>query len=184
MPPKAKKPEFWGDALDGSFMCRCRLSATAAFHRWHLFGKWFAVSPNRAVLEMFLLPDRHRAFECINQPSASVKSSRAMRGSDSDEHAGFADFQAPQPMNDRSIANWKLRDGFPSKPLHLLISHLFIGFVIEIKRAPPSRLVADNALKHRHGTVLGMFYAGDDLLGVNHIAHDRNTRRAATYRRQ
>src|ERR1700676_5105068 len=70
--------------------------------------KRFSIRPNGAILEVLLLPNRDGALERIDKPSAGVKGRCAMRRGDRDQHAGLANFEPPQPVDDRNIANLEL----------------------------------------------------------------------------
>src|ERR1700688_1850433 len=100
----------------------------------------FAVGPNGTVLEIFLLPDRDGAFECVDQPAAGLEGRRTMRRSNHDQHAGLADLEPSQPMDDGHITNLELLQRLIGQPLHLAKCHLFVSFIIEIACLAPSRL--------------------------------------------
>jgi hypothetical protein len=79
-----------------------------AFGFLDLGRKWFAVGPNRAIFEVFFFPDRNGLFQRIYQPAACVESRSTVCGCHDNEHAGFADFDPPEPMDDRQVANFEL----------------------------------------------------------------------------
>src|SRR5579864_4182526 len=77
---------------------------------WNLCRKWFAVGPYCAVLEILLLPDGHRLFEGIDDPSAGVEGRASMGRSHRNQHTGLADFQPAKAVNDRDIADLEVLD--------------------------------------------------------------------------
>ena len=74
----------------------------------NLVGEGLAIGPDRAIFEMLLLPDRHGAFERIDEPAAGVESSGPVGRSHHDQHTGFADFKPSQTMDYGNIANLEL----------------------------------------------------------------------------
>src|SRR5258707_6705512 len=132
----------------------------AAWSPLNFIGERLAVSPHRAVLKIFLLPDGDGALEGVNQPAASVERSSTMGGCDHDQHAGFANFEAPETVHEGDIANLKMTQGLPGQRFHLLERHLFIGLVIETERLPSAGLVAHNTFKDHGRAVLAALDAG------------------------
>src|SRR5580704_3224402 len=99
-------------------------------------GRYFAVRPHGAVLEILLLPDRDRALESVDSEPASIESSWPMGRTDGDEHTGFPDFEAPQSMRNCEEVNRKsfvdLRGDFADFSQR----HGFVSFVVKIKCPP------------------------------------------------
>lgn len=77
-----------------------------------------------------------------------------MWGTNGDEHAGFADFQAAEAVNDGyamdAMSLMKLGADFA----HLGEGHGFVSFVFEVERGAIMRLVADKAIESDDGAVL------------------------------
>src|SRR5579872_2837968 len=125
----------------------------AAFGFGDASGERLAVGPDRAVLKILFLPDRHSAFECIDDPAASIEGGRAVRRGYDDQDAGLTDFQPAQTMHYGEIADGKLPQRLLGERVHLLDSHLFIGFIIQVQSAPRPGVVANNAFKYDDGSV-------------------------------
>src|SRR5579872_609916 len=67
--------------------------------------KRFAVCPYRAIREVLLLPYWDRPLQRVDQPTTCVKGGSPVGGKDRDQHAAFSNFDPPQPMYDRDIAD-------------------------------------------------------------------------------
>src|SRR5215471_15659689 len=82
---------------------------------WNLCRERLAIGPYSPILEVFLLPDRHRPLQSIDQPSASVERRSPVCGCDHDQYAGLADLEPSQTMHDGNISNLKLFQSLISK---------------------------------------------------------------------
>ena len=63
-------------------------------------GRNFAIGPDGAIGEEFLFPDGHRAFQSVDGVAAGVESGGTMRRAHCDEDRSFADFDAPEAVDD------------------------------------------------------------------------------------
>src|SRR5689334_6723243 len=57
--------------------------------------------PHLAVLEVLLLPDRHRLLQGIDREAAGLEGGAAVRRGDRDHHARLADLEAPDAVHER-----------------------------------------------------------------------------------
>src|SRR6202789_2369697 len=135
--------------------------------------KRFAIGPNCAIFEIFLLPDGNGAFEGVDEPAASVKGRRAMGGRRNHQHACLADLQPPQPVNQGYVANLELLQRLLGQRFHLLEGHSLIGLVVEIERPAPARLVAHHAFEEYGCAIFAALEVGQNLLRVNRLADYR-----------
>src|SRR5215469_3749767 len=129
----------------------------------NLGGKGFAIGPHRAVFEVLLLPYGNSFFEGIDEPAAGVKCRPAMRRGHCNQHAGLADLEPSEPMDDGDIANWELLQGSCCQRCHLLQRHVLVSLIVEIESPASARLIPDDALKHESSAVLPELERVDDL---------------------
>src|SRR6266568_5118576 len=156
---------------------RCRAPRMGALG--DLVRKRFAVSPNRAILKIFFLPDGHSAFESIDQPATSVERRGTMGGRDHNENADFTDLKVSQAVNDGRIANVKLRERLRCQRLHLPERHFFVSLVFEIQSAPTPTVVSHYALEDHGCSVVGTFDLREHSGSVDRLADDFRARRTA-----
>ena len=78
-----------------------------------------------------------------------------MRGADRDEDAGLANFEPAEPMHDGDAVDGEFRVNFGGDFSDFRERHRFVGFVVEIERAPAVRMVAHAAVEGDDGTVFG-----------------------------
>src|ERR1700723_746880 len=83
----------------------------------NLFWKSFAVSPHRAVHELFLLPDWDGLFQRIDDPPASLERCAAMCRGPHHQPARFANLQSPQPVHNRNLAHAEVLDRLRTQQL-------------------------------------------------------------------
>ena len=86
----------------------CGAASGLGICAWNFRREWLSIGPNRAIFEVLLLPDGHGAFERVDKPAAGIKGGGAMSGGDRDQHAGLADLEPPQPVDNGYVANLKL----------------------------------------------------------------------------
>src|SRR5206468_1302193 len=120
----------------------------------NLLRERFPIGPDRSILKVFLLPDGDFTLECVDEPAASFKSSRAVCRCYRNQHTGLTNLQSPKPVNDGDMANFKILHGGDGQRLHLLDGHLFVSFVIQVERLAPSGLVAYCALEYQRGAII------------------------------
>jgi len=145
---------------------RCRFRARGR----HGCRRKFAVGPDRAVFEIFFLPDRYDALKGINRKAAGVKSGGPVRGADGDKHAGFADFEAAKAVDDGDPMNAVLLAELSRDLTHFAKGHRFVSFVVEVKRWAIMGLIAHEAIKGDYGSVLGSANVADERFRINRLA--------------
>jgi len=82
-----------------------------------------------------------------------------MRGADSNEDAGFADFEAAEAVNDGDPIDGEFSVDQQANFFHLGEGHWFVSFVLQIQGASPVRLIADKAIEGHNRPIL----AGTDV---------------------
>src|SRR5216684_3814579 len=127
----------------------------------------FAFGPDSAVLEILLFPDGHGFLEGVNGKAASVEGGAAMRRTDSDEDAGFADFEASEAVDHGEAMNGKVAANPRADITHRGEGHRFVSFVLEIERGASGGMIADNAVEDDHGAVFGGLDVFDKLRGAD-----------------
>ena len=140
-------------------------------------GKRLAGGPYGAVGKGLLLPDGDRVLEGVDEPAAGFEGLSAMGGSDDDEHAGFADLEAAEAMDDGDVANAELSARLGGQFAHLLDGHLFVGFVVEVEGLAAAGVVAHDAVEDDDGAVFAAFGRGNELGRVDGFAGERGCRR-------
>src|SRR4051794_4668154 len=139
----------------GNYSLGCRLFCMAAFHPSDFRREGLAVSPNSAVTEKFLFPDRNGALQRVNEPSAGFKGRATMWRCHDDEHARLSDIQAAQTMHDSHFSDAKFCQTFFAEPLQFLQGHGLIRFILEVHGLASARVVADHTFEYHRGAVLG-----------------------------
>src|SRR5207302_8330939 len=71
-------------------------------------GRKFSLGPDSAIGEILFLPNGDRVLERIDGEAAGIEGGAAVWRADGDQDAGFADLQAPQPMQHGDAMNGKL----------------------------------------------------------------------------
>ena len=94
-----------------------------------------------------------------------------MLRTDSDEDAGFPDFEPAEAVRHRHAMNRKFLMHLFRNFADFSKRHRFVRFVIEIKRATAVRVVADAAVKRYHRAVLRLANVLHKRLMVNRVAH-------------
>src|SRR6266576_2869533 len=105
----------------------------------------FPISPDCTIFEILLLPDGHGTLERVDGEAASVKGSGAVRRADRDKYAGFADLEAPEPVNHRDTMDAVFFVNLHADFAHFREGHGFIGFVVEVQSGAVVGLIADEA---------------------------------------
>ncbi len=82
-----------------------------------------------------------------------------MQGADSNEDAGFADFEAAEAVNDGDPVDGEFFVDQLANFFHLGEGHWFVSFVFEVQGAPPVRFIADKAIEGHDRPIL----AGTDV---------------------
>jgi len=94
-----------------------------------------------------------------------------MGSADRDEHAGFADFEAAEAMNDHHAVDGKRFVNQLADLAHLLQRHRSVGFVFKVVGRPPVGLVADKAVESNDGPVKISSNKFDQRGSVNRLLH-------------
>src|ERR1700733_447157 len=129
-----------------------------------------AFGPDGAVGEIFLLPDGPGAFEGIDREAAGIECGGAMRRTDDDEDAGFAEVQAAEAMDDGDTADFKFFSNLRPYFGDFGEGHGLVGFVFEIERLTPAKIIAHEAIEDHCGAVFRRASDLDDILVGNCIA--------------
>src|SRR5258708_23454227 len=90
-----------------------------------------------------------------------------MRGSDRDHDAGLANLQTTSAMHDPELRNLKFLVRLLTQTPHLAQRHGRVGFIGQIKRAPPARPFTRVAVERHSRATLGQ----DDSAGHPTHAH-------------
>src|SRR4029450_8787863 len=100
--------------------------------------------PDLAVLEVLPLPDRHRLLHRVDREAAGLEGFAAMGRGDRDHHAGLADLQATDAVNEGDPADDRpaLADG-AADLAHLGQRHRAARPRFEELHAPAPRLGSD-----------------------------------------
>src|SRR4029450_12236488 len=108
--------------------------------------------PDLAVLEVLLLPDRHRLFQRVDRETARLEGFAAMGRGDRDHHAGLADLQGTEALCEGDPADDRpaLADG-AADLAHLGQRHGAVRLVFEELHAPAARLVAQHSREQGPG---------------------------------
>src|SRR5579864_6731715 len=138
-------------------LLRCRVLSGAASGRricaGYFIRKRFAIRPDRTVREMLLLPDRHGAFQGIDEPAAGIKAGGAMSRGHRNQHAGLTDFEPPEPVDEGNVADFELLQCLAGEGFHLLQRHALVRLIIEVERLSSASLVANHPLKNQRSAV-------------------------------
>src|SRR5437899_8903718 len=164
--------KFRKGRTENGWSLRCWPSRMGAFGTENLGREGFAVRPDGAFFEVFLLPDGHGALKRVDEPAAGVEGSRAVRGGYHNQHAGLANFQPPEAMDDGGIANLEPDKRLLGQFFHLLQRHPLIGLVVEVECVTAAAVVADYALEDDGSSVLGLLDAFQQRFGVNSLGHN------------
>src|SRR5260370_10517593 len=140
----------------------------------NFFWKRLAIRPYCSIFKVFFLPDRHRLLERVNDPPASLKRRVPVSPSHHDQHACLPDLQPPQPVDDGRSPHPKTRPRLRRQRLHLLQRHGFIGFIVQIERPPPARVVPHHAVENHRRAVPLLLQPPYYTLGIHrrHAAPD------------
>jgi len=145
----------------------------AAFAGGEAGRKRLAVGPDSAVLEVFFLPDGHDTLERVNQPTASPKGSGAVRRGDHDGDASLADLETAETVHEGDVADGKLRQRLLRQQIHLLESHFWVGFVIQVECPAAASMVADYTFESYGSTVVRVLDFFQNGLGVDGMIDNR-----------
>ena len=80
-----------------------------------------------------------------------------MSAGDHDEDAALANLEAPNPVHNANLADWKVGKRLGCEPLHLDQRHGGVGIVLKIKSAAVTGMIAHHAVKQANCTVLSHF---------------------------
>src|ERR1700733_7506047 len=120
--------------------------------------------PDGAVGKIFLLPDGHGAFERIDREAAGIERGGAMRGADDDKDAGFANVQAAEAVDDGDAADFEFLANLRADFGDFGEGHALVGFVFEVERLAPAKIIAHEAIENHCGAVFRRASGLDDIL--------------------
>src|SRR5207249_2438602 len=84
-------------------------------------------------------------FEAIDSIATGFEGLSPMRTTHRHPNAHFADFQMAQAMNDHHLTSRPAVAGFALDFRHLFLGHAGIGFIVERRRRPTIRQVANRS---------------------------------------
>jgi hypothetical protein len=146
---------------------RCRFPALCR----RGYRRKFAVSPNRAILEVFLFPDGNSALESINGEAAGIEGRGAMGCADGNEHAGFTDFKAAKPVNDGYAMNAVFPVELSPDFAHFCQGHGFVSLIVKVESRAIVGLVADEPVEGHDGAVFRRTHVPGQYRHFNGLAH-------------
>src|SRR5215470_478162 len=119
--------------------------------------------PHLAVLEVLLLPDRHRLLERVDREAARLEGFPAMRGGHRDEHARLTDLEAADAVDEGELADAREpRAGRHGDLAHLRQRHRRMRLVLEELHAAPARLIPHHAGEEDDRPRAGVFHRGHE----------------------
>jgi len=130
-------------------------------------GEGLAGGPDGAVDEGLLFPDGDGLLEGVNEPAGGFVGLGAVGGGDDDEHAGFADLEASEAVDDGDMADIEAGVGFGCQLPHLFLGHLAVGFVVEMEGLAATGLVAHDAVKNHDCAVFATLDCVDHRVRIN-----------------
>ena len=148
-----------------SLRCRFRTGCR------HGCGWQFPVRPDRAVCEILLFPDGHGALEGVDSEAAGIEGGGAVRRADGNENAGFADFEAAQPVGDGDAVNAVFLVELCADFAHFGQGHGFVGFVVEVESRAIVRLIADETVEGNDRAILGSAHLPGQRGHIDGLAH-------------
>ena len=131
----------------------------------------FTVGPDRAVFEVLLLPDGHSALQGVDGEAASVKGSGTVRSAHDYEYAGFADFEAAEPVGHGDAMDAVFFMELSADFAHLGEGHGLVSFVVQVKGRAVVRLIADETVERDDGAVFGRAHMAGQRGHVDGFAH-------------
>lgn len=148
---------------------RCR------FRRACLHGGWrhLAIGPDGAVLEVFLLPNRNSALEGVDGEAASFEGGRPVCRTDRDENAGLANFEPAKPMRNGDEVDGKFLAELDSNFSDFRKRHGFVSFIVQIERAPSTRMIAHATVEGDDGSVFICANVLDKCVLIDWVAHKK-----------
>src|SRR2546428_10585049 len=108
------------------------------------------LDPHRAVLAVLLLPDGHDALQFVDRVARGPEGGVAMRRSRDDDDRDLADGQIADAVMHHESAWRVLLLETVGDLLHLLLGHLGIRLVLEMRDLFPAARVADRAEERGH----------------------------------
>src|SRR5690242_5295664 len=106
--------------------------------------------PYLAVLEVLLLPDRHRLLQGVDREAAGVEGRTPVRRGDRDHHARLPDLEAADAVDEGDAGGGRPAPTDGDRDLaHLGQGHGGVGLVLEELHPPATGLVAHHAREQR-----------------------------------
>src|SRR5439155_4765169 len=129
--------------------------------------------PDLAVLEVLLLPHRHRALERVDRVAAGLEGIAAVRGGDGDEHARLADLESPGAVEHRDTAHpGPARAHGPADLAHLRLGHRRGRLVHQRFDRATAGLVSHDAGEDHDPASARLVDLRGDRVGRERLAHD------------
>src|SRR2546427_1604159 len=128
--------------------------------------------PNLAVLEVLLLPHRHRALERVDRVPAGLEGIAAMRGGDGDEHARLADLEPPGAVQHRDAAHpGPARAHGLADLAHLHLGHRRVRLVLQVFHRATVGLVSHDAGEDHDPAGARLVDLRGDRVGRERLGH-------------
>src|SRR5690349_5925523 len=153
------------DEIIDSLGCRFRRARLQRSRRHLAFG------PDRAILEVFLLPDRYSALEGVNGKPAGIEGGGPVRRAYCDEYASLPNQQAPETVGDGHEVDRIFLVHLHCNFADFCECHGFISLVIKIERAASVRMIANASVESDHGSIFGRADMTNQDVLVDWVAH-------------
>src|SRR4051812_29292561 len=88
-------------------------------------------------------------------------------------NTSLSNLQTPQTMNNSNPAQRILGGDLVSNPRYLFEGHLFVAFVLEVRRCPSLGIVANDSLEDHDCSVLWPLQLVGQLVGINPLTRYR-----------
>ena len=95
-----------------------------------------------------------------------------MRRGHYNQHAGFANLEASQAMDERNFADFEIFQRPPGQLLHLAQRHLFIRLILQIKRSARARMIPHHPFKNHGSPILALLDPFQHAVRIDAIPHN------------
>src|SRR5882672_7751280 len=103
---------------------------------------------------------------------AGVEGGAAVAGGDDNGDAGFADVEMPKTVDHGDSVDVPGLANEDADLFQFLECHRFVGFVNQMQRALPFRVVTNHALENTNRAVFASQHPARDLLGIDRVPSD------------
>src|SRR5437899_6342239 len=129
--------------------------------------------PDGAVLEDLALPDGDELLQGIDGELTGLEGLAAVGRGDGDDHAGFADLEASDSMDDGHLADaGEAAVGGLTDLLQLGLRHGDVGLILDGDDASAPGVVPHHAQEHRHAARFGDGHQIDEGVGGQGLVGD------------